>query len=264
MNIIVCIKQVPDTTDVKIDPKTGRLIREGIPVIINPDDKAAIEAALQLKEKDNGSKVIVITMGPPQAEDALREALAMGCDDAILLCDFKFAGSDTWATANAIAAAIKKIGKCDLILCGRQAIDGDTAQVGPQLAENLQLPQITYVQKVDINGGKIKAERELEDGYEVIEAKMPALLTIVKEMNEARYPTLQGIDDAYEKEVKIWKAADICADENKIGLKASPTMVKKVFSPSAKGQGLMLQGSIKEMANDLVERLKEREIIQKF
>ena len=261
MDIIVCIKQVPDTTDVKIDPKTGRLIREGIPVIINPDDKAAIEAALQLKA--NG-KITVLTMGPPQAEEALREALAMGCDEAILLCDFKFAGSDTWATANAIAAGIKKIGKYDLILCGRQAIDGDTAQVGPQLAESLNLPQITYVQKVEINGGKVKAERELEDGYEIIETGMPALLTIVKEMNEARYPTLQGIDKAYEAEVKTWKAADIGADENKIGLKASPTMVKKVFSPSAKGQGLILQGSIKEMAHDLVERLKEREIIQKF
>ena len=149
-------------------------------------------------------------------------------------------------------------------MCGRQAIDGDTAQVGPQLAEALNLPQITYVQKVEINGGKIKAERELEDGYEVIETEMPALLTIIKEMNEARYPTLQGIDKAYEKEVKVWKADDINADVSKIGLKASPTMVKKVFSPSAKGQGLILQCSIKEMAHDLVERLKEREIIQKF
>jgi len=262
MDIIVCIKQVPDTTDVKIDPKTGMLIREGIPVIINPDDKAAIEAALQLKA--NG-KITVLTMGPPQAEEALREALAMGCDDAILLCDFKFAGSDTWATANAIAAGIKKIGKYDLILCGRQAIDGDTAQVGPQLAEALNLPQITYVQKIESNGNKIKAERELEDGYEIVETKMPALLTVTKELNEPRYPALQGINDAYEKkEIKCWKAADINADENKIGLKASPTMVKKVFSPSAKGQGLILQGSIKEMAHDLIERLKEREIINKF
>ena len=164
MRIIVCIKQVPDTTDVKIDPKTGTMKREGVPAIINPDDKQAIHTAVKLKGEN---KITVITMGPPQAEDALREALALGADDAILFTDRAFAGSDTWATANVLSACLKKVGEYDLILCGRQAIDGDTAQVGPQLAENLGIPQVTYVQKVEVNDGKVRAERETEDGIEV-------------------------------------------------------------------------------------------------
>lgn len=259
MNSIVCIKQVPDTTDIKIDPKTGTLIREGVPTIINPEDKNAIEAALRLK--GNG-KVTVISMGPPQAEDALREALAMGADEAILLSDVKFAGSDTWATANALAAAIKKIGKFDLVLCGRQAIDGDTAQVGPQLAENLGLPQITYVRKIEVNGDKIKVERELEDGYAIVETELPALLTITKEANEPRYPTLQGIYEAYNKDrIKEWTKADIDVEEKKIGLDGSPTMVKKVFAPEPKGQCLVIEGSVKEQAGKLVRMLREKELV---
>lgn len=258
MNIIVCIKQVPDTTDVKTDPKTGTLIREGIPVIINPEDKVAIEAALQFK-----GKVTILSMGPPQAEDALREALAMGADKAILLCDKKFAGSDTWATANALAAAIKKI-DYDLIICGRQAIDGDTAQVGPQLAENLGLPQITYVQKLEIKENKIKAQRELEDGYEIVEAELPALITVIQDMNKPRYSSLQGISDACEKEIKVWSAKDVNVDEKTIGLIASPTKVKKVFSPPAKSAGVMLEGDIKSVCHKIICMLKEKEIIQKF
>ena len=258
MNIIVCIKQVPDTTEVKTDPKTGTLIREGIPVIINPEDKVAIEAAFQLKGKES-----VLSMGPPQAEGALRETLAMGTDEAILLCDKKFAGSDTWATANALAAAIKKL-DYDLIICGRQAIDGDTAQVGPQLAENLGLPQITYVQKLEIKEKKIKAERELEDGYEIVEAKLPALITVIQELNKPRYSSLQGINQVCEKDVKIWSAKDVNVDEKTIGLMASPTKVKKVFSPPAKAAGVMLEGDIKTVCHKLVNMLKEKEIIQKF
>jgi electron transfer flavoprotein beta subunit len=263
MNIIVCIKQVPDTTEVKIDPKTGRLIREGVPSIINPEDKNALEEALRIKEKNN-SKIIVLTMGPPQAEDALREALAMGADEAILLCDIKFAGSDTWATANALAAAIKTIGNYDLILCGRQAIDGDTAQVGPQIAEALGLPQVTYVQKIEINNNLLKSERELEDGYEIIEGNLPMLITCIQHINEPRYPTLKGIDETFDKEIKKWTANDINISEDKVGLKASPTMVKKTFTPSQKGQGVMLKGSIKEMAYELVEKLKEKELIKQW
>ncbi len=258
MNIIVCIKQVPDTTDVKTDPKTGTLIREGIPVIINPEDKVAIEAALQL----NG-KITVLSMGPPQAESALREALAMGADEAILLCDRKFAGSDTWATANALAAAIKKL-NFDLIICGRQAIDGDTAQVGPQLAENLGLPQITYVQKLDIKENKINAQRELEDGYEVVEAKMPALITVTQDLNKPRYASLNGISEAFEKKIQVWTANDVKIDEKKIGLIASPTKVKKVFTPPAKPTGIKLEGDIKQICGKIVSILKEKEIIQKF
>jgi len=263
MDIIVCIKQVPDTTEVKIDPKTGRLIREGIPSIINPEDKNALGEALRIK-KENKAKVTVLTMGPPQAEVALREALAMGADEAILLCDVKFAGSDTWATANALAAAVKTINKYDLILCGRQAIDGDTAQVGPQLAEALQIPQVTYAQKIELTKDKIKVERELEDGYEMIESKLPALITCTNSLNQLRYPTLKGIDGSFEKEIKKWCARDINAAESRVGLKASPTKVKKTFAPSAKAQGIMLKGSSKDMAQQLIQTLKEKEIIQKF
>ena len=259
MDIIVCIKQVPDTNDVKTDPKTGTLIREGIPVSINPEDKVAIEAALQL----NG-KVTVLSMGPPQAEDALREALAMGADDAILLCDKKFAGSDTWATANALAMAIKKIRNYDLIICGRQAIDGDTAQVGPQLAENLGLAQITYVQGLKIKENVIEAQRELEDGYEIVEAKLPALITVISELNKPRYPSLHGINAAYEKELRVWAVADIGVDEKKVGLNASPTNVKKVFTPAAKSPGVKIEGDIKTVCKKLISILKEKELIQKF
>lgn len=263
MNIIVCIKQVPDTTEVKIDPKTGRLIREGVPSIINPEDKNALEEALRIKEKNN-SKITALSMGPPQAEDALREALAMGADEAILLSDIKFAGSDTWATANALAAAVKTINNFDLILCGRQAIDGDTAQVGPQLAEALEIPQVSYVQKIDLNNDKVKVERELEDGYEIIESTFPILLTCTQNLNEPRYPTLKGIDESFDKEIIKWSAKDVKVAEDKVGLKASPTMVKKTFTPGAKGQGTMLQGSIKEMAYELIEKLKEKELIKQF
>jgi electron transfer flavoprotein beta subunit len=263
MNIIVCIKQVPDTTDVKIDAKTGRLIREGVPSIINPEDKNALEEALRIKEK-NGATITVLTMGPPQAEDALREALAMGADEAVLLSDIKFAGSDTWATANALAGAVKTIGKYELVLCGRQAIDGDTAQVGPQLAEALGLAQVSYAQKIELDGGKAKIERELEDGYEVIEGKLPLLITCTQNLNEARYPTLKGIDGAFENEIKKLGAKDVNVADDKVGLKASPTMVKKTFTPSAKGQGTVLKGGIKDMAHEIIEKLKEMEIIQNF
>ncbi len=261
MHIIVCIKQVPDTTEVKIDPKTGRLIREGVPTIINPEDKNAIAEAIRIKDK---SKVTVITMGPPQAEDALREALAMGADQAILLSDIKFAGSDTWATANALAAAINKIKDYDMVLCGRQAIDGDTAQVGPQLAESLDIPQITYVQKISVEREKVVAERELEDGYEIIESKFPVLLTCTANLNDPGYPTLEGIDKSFEKEMVIWSAKDINVQDSKVGIKSSPTKVKKTFTPSAKSPGEMLKGNVKEMATKLIDEFKQKEMIQKF
>jgi electron transfer flavoprotein beta subunit len=188
----------------------------------------------------------------------------MGADEAILLSDIKFAGSDTWATANALAAAVRTISNFDLVLCGRQAIDGDTAQVGPQLAEALEIPQITYVQKMELGGNKIKVERELEDGYEIIESKLPMLLTCTQNLNEPRYPTLKGIDEAFNKEIIKWAAKDVKVAEDKVGLKASPTMVKKTFTPGAKGQGTILKGSIKELAHELIEKLKEKELIKSF
>ena len=264
MNIIVCIKQVPDTNEVKIDSKTGTLIREGVPTIMNHDDKHALIEAVKIKNKNNG-KVTVISMGPPQAQEALREALALGADEAILLCDRAFAGSDTWATANAIGAAIKKIGNYNLLLFGRQAIDGDTAQVGPQTAEFLNIPQITYAQKIEIIGNKAKVERQMEDGYEIIESPLPSLITCISEINIVEYPNLNGIKSAYRnKEVKTWAAKDINADENKVGLKGSPTSVKKSFTPPAKGQGQILKGLPKELAKKIINLLKEKELIQEF
>ena len=261
MKIIVCIKQVPDTTEVKLDPKTGRLIRDGVPSIINPDDKNALEQALSIKDENPGTTVTVVSMGPPQADIAMREALAMGADEAILICGREFAGSDTWATSYIIASAIKKIGDYDLILCGRQAIDGDTAQVGPQIAEQLGIPQITYVQNMRIEGGEVVATRQLEDGYTVMSAKMPVLLTAIKELNTPRYMTPRGIFEAYEKEVKIWGFADVPVDEAKIGLAGSPTNVNKTFSPEPKAKGEMLEGADRNTVKTLIDKLVEKHLL---
>jgi electron transfer flavoprotein beta subunit len=261
MDIVVCIKQVPDTTDVKIDQKTGTLIREGVPSIVNPDDKHAIEEALRLKEKFGG-KVTALSMGPPQAEDALREVSAMGVDEMILLCDRAFAGADTWATSYTLGEAVKKIGY-DLVICGREAIDGDTAQIGPQMAEHLGVPQITYVKNVEVAEGKIVCERALEDGYEIIESNLPALITVISDLNKPRYPSVRGIVEAYrEKEVKIWTAADIKADPESIGLEGSPTEVKRTFAPEPKGEGEVLEGNIEEVSKQLVTKLKDRNVLR--
>ncbi|MFY9175602.1 MAG: electron transfer flavoprotein subunit beta/FixA family protein [Peptococcia bacterium] len=262
MKIIVLMKQVPNTNEVKLDPKTGTLIREGVPSIINPDDKNALEEAIKLKEEKGGT-VTVLTMGPPQADFALREALAMGADEAILLSDRVFAGADTWATSLALAQAVKKIGDYDLIFAGRQAIDGDTAQVGPEVAEHLNLPQVTYVKKVlSLENGKVVVERALEDGHEVIECQLPCVLTAVKELNVPRYPSVSGIVDAFDaKEVKVWNGAFIEAVAEEHGLKGSPTQVKKTFSPPLKGAGKMLSGTAKEAVNSLIQELREKHIL---
>ncbi|MDX9898582.1 MAG: electron transfer flavoprotein subunit beta/FixA family protein [Spirochaetia bacterium] len=259
MNIVVCMKQVPDTTEVKIDPVTGTLIREGIPSIINPDDKSGLEAALVLKDSV-GAKVTVLSMGPPQADLALREALAMGADEAILLSDRAFGGADTWATSTTIAAALKKLG-FDLIICGRQAIDGDTAQVGPQIAEHLHLPQVSYVSELVLQGDSLMVKRIFEDGYQRIKVKMPCLLTTLKDMNTPRYMSVAGIFDAYKKDIPIWGLADIEVDETNIGLKGSPTRVKKSFTKGAKSAGKIYEVDPKEGAKIIVEALKEKFVI---
>jgi electron transfer flavoprotein beta subunit len=262
MRIVVCIKQVPDTTEVRMDSKTGTLIREGVPSVINPDDVNALEAALRVKDSDPGAEVAVLSMGPLQAGTALREALAMGADRAILLTDRKFAGSDTWATAHALAYAIQKMGAFDLVLCGRQAIDGDTAQVGPQIAEYLDIPQVSYVRGVEIRGKSVTVERVLEDGHEIVETALPCLLTVIRELNTPRYPSVRGIFDAYrEKTVEVWSADDIGADASVVGLKASPTNVKRVFTPEPKGRGTMLEGAGKETVANLLTRLREKHVI---
>ena len=260
MNIVVCIKQVPDTTEVKLDPKTGTLIRDGVPSIINPDDKAGLEAALRIKDK-NGSHVTVLTMGPPQADLALREALAMGADRAILLTDRAFAGADTWATSSALAGALKKM-DYDLIIEGRQAIDGDTAQVGPQIAEHLNLPSVTYVEEIEAYDKSIVVKRAFEDGYQMIKVQTPCLITALKELNDSRYMNVQGIFEAFEGDkVEIWSVNDIEVDPDNLGLKGSPTKVKKSFTKGAKTAGKVFDVTPQEAAQIIVDKLQEKYLI---
>jgi electron transfer flavoprotein beta subunit len=257
MRYVVCVKQVPETTDVKINPETNTLMREGVTSIINPFDMYAIEEALRLKAKTGGT-VTIVSMGPPQAENAIREAIAMGADEGILLSDRAFAGSDTWATSYTIAMAIRKIGDASVILCGKQASDGDTAQVGPGIAVHLDLPQITYVRKIEaIDDKKIVAERLLEDGYEVIEAPLPCVLTVVKEINEPRLPSLKGKMSAKKAVIPTWKAADLNCDPKGIGLDGSPTKVVKIFTPPPRSGGQMLTGEPDEIIPGLVAKLKD-------
>ena len=257
MNIVVCIKQVPETTDIRINPETNTLIREGVSSIVNPYDMYAIEEALRVKEK-SGGKVTVVTMGPPQAEAALRDALALGCDEAVLVTDRAFAGSDTWATSYTLAMAIKKIGSYDLILCGKQAMDGDTAQVGPGIAVQLDIPQITFVRKIEeITEDKCVAQRMTEEGYEKISSPLPCVITVVKEINEPRLPSLKGKMKAKKAQIINWSSQDISADQERLGLKGSPTQVVKIFSPPARKGGQMLEGDTQEFTTKLSEILKD-------
>lgn len=261
MKILVCVKQVPDTNEVKIDPVKGTLIREGVPSILNPDDANALEAALAIKDENPGTTVEVLTMGPPQASEMLRECLAMGADEAYLLSDRAFGGADTCATSTTLAAGIRKVKDVDMIFAGRQAIDGDTAQVGPQTAERLGVPLVTYVQDMKIDGSTVQVQRQLEDGYEIIEVDPPCLLTMVKELNEPRYMTVKGIVDAYKKEITIWNHEDVGLSPEQCGLKASPTQVFRSFTPPPKGKGVMLQGTAAEMSKALVESLREKHVL---
>lgn len=260
MKIVVCIKQVPDTNEVKLDPKTGTLIRDGVPSIINPDDKAGLEAALRLKD-EFGAHVTVITMGPPQAKNALQESYAMGADRVILLTDRVFAGADTLATSTTLAAALKNI-EFDLVITGRQAIDGDTAQVGPQIAEHLKLPQISYVSKFEHKGDHAVVKRSFEDGFQMIKVNYPCLITTLSEMNDARYMSIKGIIDAHRSlEVETWTFENIEADPSKMGLKGSPTKVKKSFTKGVKSAGKVVEGTPKELATAIVDKLKEKFVI---
>ena len=254
MNIIVCIKQVPDTADIKIDPATKRLLREGVKSMINPYDMYAIEEGLRLKEK-SGGKVTVITMGPPQAESALREAIALGCDEAILISDPAFAGSDTLATCYTLSQAIKKIKDYDLIFCGKQTLDGECAHVGPGIAGILDIPQIVNVRKIqDIKEARITAERMTEYGYDILEAQLPCLITVVKDINVPRLPSLKGKMKAKSAQVSVWKAADIGAQEDRRGVKGSGTEVWKISIPPARPQGKILEGET--AVDQLVDILK--------
>ena len=267
MKIFVCIKQVPGVSEVRIDPKTNSLVREGIPSITNPFDKNAIELALTIKEEHN-AEVIAISMGPPQAEEVLREALAMGVDNAFLLSDKAFAGADTLATSYTIALAIKKLlkGSKDktnyLVIVGAQAIDGDTGQVGPELAEELNIPQITYVQKFDLKEGKILVERIFRtEEVVIIESRLPALVSVLKEINNPRNPTMSGVVKAYKKEVKVLNAEELKPDKRKIGRYGSMTEVWKIFVPERKGEQIILKGTNEEIVQELCKNLKNEKIL---
>ena len=262
MKIIVCVKQVPDTTEVKINKETGTLIRDGVPSILNPDDANALEEALRMKDADSNVRVTVVSMGPPQAEEMLRECLAMGADEAVLLSDRAFGGSDTWSTSNAIASGIKTLGEFDIIFAGRQAIDGDTAQVGPQISEKLGIPQVTYVQKFEIKENKeVIVQRQLEDGHEMIKVKAPVLLTAVKELNQPRYMALDKIFEAYTKQIKVLGINDLDITSDQVGLMASPTRVFRSFTPDMKTAGIMIDKAPKEAALELLGHLKSKHFI---
>ncbi|MCL2575591.1 MAG: electron transfer flavoprotein subunit beta/FixA family protein [Defluviitaleaceae bacterium] len=260
MKIIVCVKQVPDTNEVKIDPNTGTLIREGVPSIINPDDLCALEAALVLKEQ-YGHSIVAVSMGPPQAEVALRHALAMGCDEAFLVSDRVFGGADTWATSKTLAAAIKKIGY-DVILAGRQAIDGDTAQVGPQIAEHLGIPQVTYAQSIKQDGNNaFIVQRQFEDRYQKIKITTPCLITTLSTLNKPRYMSVGGIVSAFdEKEIQLLDFAALkdYVDESDIGLKGSPTQVRKASPKQGKRQGILYEVSEDEAVEIIVKAVSVR------
>jgi electron transfer flavoprotein beta subunit len=264
-NIIVCAKQVPDTNEIKIDPVKKTLIRDGVPSILNHDDANALEEALTIKDCYPDTKITVVSMGPPQAKDMLIECMAMGADDAVLLSDRALGGSDTWATSNAIAAAIRKIGTYDLIFAGRQAIDGDTAQVGPQIAEKLGIPQVTYVTefKIESDMKHITVKRALEDGYELINIETPCMLTAIKELNKPRYMSICGIFDAVKKEIPVWSAKELGVDVNReVGLDASPTNVYRSFTPVPKGKGVIIEAdSEHELAVKLLINLKAKHMI---
>jgi electron transfer flavoprotein beta subunit len=269
MHAIVCIKQVPDTTDVKIDPERGTLIREGVPSIVNPFDMYAIEEGVRLKEAYDG-QTTALTMGPPQARDALKEAVAMGCDKGVLLSDRAFAGADTWATAYTLAQAIRRMGAFDIVLCGRQAADGDTGQVGPGIATQLGISQLTYVFKIreiDFQAQTIAVERLVEEGREVVTSSLPCVVTVVKDINEPRYPSFLGIRKANRMEYPVWSVEDLCAatgaDEACFGLIGSPTKVIAIFTPPPRQGGcdMIPADDLAQAADALADKILAEKIL---
>lgn len=262
MNIIVCIKQVPDSTQVKVDPKTGTLIRAGVPSILNPYDHYALEKALAIKAK-TGAKVTVLSMGPQQATAVLRLALALGADEGVLLSSRAFAGSDTWATSYALAMAVRHIGQYDLILCGQMAIDGDTAQTGPGIAFHLGIPQITFCESVDSDGSHAVVKKLIEGGHQILEADLPVLITMTMPVDYApKYPSFMAAHKAQDKKTVTWTEKEIGADMHKLGLEGSPTRVSRIFPPAARQKGEMFNGSAEEMAAKFVEILKKESFIK--
>lgn len=262
MKIIVCVKQVPDPEHASMNIETGTVVREGVELMVNPFDLYAVEEALKIKE-DLGGEVIVISMGPPQAEEALKEVIAMGADEGILLTSLDFAGADTWATSYTLSMACKKIGNFDLILCGKQAIDGDTAQVGPGIAAQLSIPQITFVRKIEeITDKKISAQRLVEGGYELISSPLPLVMTVVKEINDPRLPTLKGKLRARKVEIQKWGPEDINANKERIGLSGSPTRVVEIFTPKLTKEGkIFSDDEIEDAALEIIKKQEEMGLI---
>ena len=267
MELLVCIKQVPDTSEIKLDPETNNLIRTGLPSIVNPDDMHALEAALAVKDQYEGSRVTVLAMGPPQAEDALRECLSLGADDAVLVTDRAFGGADTLATSYTIASAIRHIQRTmnrefQMIFCGKQAIDGDTAQVGPQISEHLGIPVISYAQEIQIDGDSVIVKRQYDDRYHMLKAKMPCLITALSELNEPRYMTPGGIFDAYKKDITVWGRNDLkdVLDSN-LGLKGSPTQIAKASDKVRKGAGEKVVLDPTASVNYIVDKLTEKHVL---
>ena len=262
MKIVVLVKQVPDSTEIRVDKATGTLIRAGVPSIINPDDLAGVEEALKLKET-TGATVTIVSMGPPQASEMLKELYARGVDECVLITDRKFAGADTCATSSTLAAALDKLGY-DLIIAGRQAIDGDTAQVGPQTAERLGIPQVTYVDEIKaVNGDTITAKKALEDCEQIIEAKLPVVLTTLSGMNNPRYMNCNDIVDSMNKEVTVWTFDDLGIDESKVGLAGSPTKVHSTFTKDVSADTETFTLPANETAKLIAQTLKEKQLITK-
>ncbi len=261
LNIVVCIKQVPETTEVEFDEETGRLQREGVDSIVNPFDEYAIEEGLRLKERFGGV-VKVMSMGPPQAESALREAIALGCDEAWLATDRAFAGADTWATSLTLTHCVRKLGAYDVIICGLKTTDGDTGQVGPELAENLGIPHVCYVNKIlDISEGGIRLTRMLDDGVETLEAPLPIVISVSKDINQPRLATLRGRLGARKAEIRQLTSKDIDAEQSQLGLDGSPTRVVKIFTPTPPAGGEVVHGTPEELAQRIFEKLVECKVI---
>jgi electron transfer flavoprotein beta subunit len=263
VNIVVCIKQVPGTTQVKINPDTGTLIRDGVEAVVNPFDEFAIEEALRIKERVGNASVKVITMGPPQAEEALKSAIAMGADEGFLISDRAFAGADTWATSYTVARGIMSLGAVDLIICGKQAIDGDTAQVGPGVAEMLGIPFVAWVRKVEeISDTHMRVERMMEDGYEVVDIPLPGLITVIKEINVPRMASLKGKMRAKKAIITKLTAESLKADGDKIGQKGSPTQVLRSFVPERKSGGEKILGEVPDLVNKIKQAITGLNVIR--
>jgi len=262
MHIAVCVKQVPDTTEVKINPETGTLIRTGVPSIINPYDHFALQTAMELK-KAHGFRVTVISMGPPQAKSVVQMGLALGADDGVLLSDMAFAGSDTWSTSYALAKAVKKLGKVDIVLAGMQAIDGDTAQTGPGVAQQLGIPQVTFCVKIDVDGRKIIINKLIDGGHEVVETRAPALCTMIMPKDYvSKYPSFLDVHGSLKKPFHVWSAADIGAEPQYLGLKGSPTQVSKIYPPPQREKAAMTHGSSQEAVEKILDIMRKEHFIE--